>query len=91
MSPAITLRWRVSGQVQGVCFRASTRQQALQLGLDGSATNLADGRVEVIASGSQEALEALERWLHQGPPQARVAALESLPAPTSVAPGFVTG
>jgi acylphosphatase len=62
----------VSGKVQGVFFRASARQEALRLGIRGHARNLSDGRVEVVASGSAEALGELERWLWQGPPAARV-------------------
>ena len=89
--PPATARWRVSGRVQGVFFRASTREQALRLGLDGSAVNLADGRVEVVAAGSPAALAALEAWLRHGPPQARVDALEPLSPPALVAPGFVVG
>ena len=67
-----TARFLVSGRVQGVFFRASTRNEAERLGLAGSARNLDDGRVEVIASGPEDALAALERWLWQGPPSARV-------------------
>jgi acylphosphatase len=67
-----TARFVVSGRVQGVFFRASTRAQALRLGLAGSATNLDDGRVEVIAAGPDDALAELERWLQHGPPSARV-------------------
>ncbi|HKE49397.1 MAG TPA: acylphosphatase [Rhodanobacteraceae bacterium] len=67
-----TLRFVVSGRVQGVFFRASARNEAMRLGVEGSATNLDDGRVEVIAKGSDAALDALERWLRQGPPSARV-------------------
>jgi acylphosphatase len=66
-------RFWVRGKVQGVFFRASTRKQALRLGLSGSARNLADGRVEVIAAGDEESLEELARWLQQGPPAADVA------------------
>ena len=86
-------RWRVSGRVQGVFFRASTRDQALRLALDGSAVNLGNGGVEVIAAGSATALAELEEWLHQGPPQARVDALERLPDPDAgaIVPGFRTG
>jgi acylphosphatase len=65
-------RFLISGKVQGVFFRASTRQEALKLGLRGYARNLSDGRVEVIACGNAEALNALEGWLWQGPPSARV-------------------
>jgi acylphosphatase len=66
------VRFLVSGKVQGVFFRAATREQALALGLSGHAKNLADGRVEVLAAGDAAALRALERWLWQGPPHADV-------------------
>lgn len=65
-------RFLVSGRVQGVWFRASARDQALQLGLRGLARNLADGTVEVLAFGPAQALDALEAWLAIGPPQALV-------------------
>lgn len=68
-------RFLVRGKVQGVWFRASTREVALRLGLRGYARNLADGRVEVLASGDALALESLASWLRQGPPLARVDAL----------------
>ena len=58
-------RFFVRGKVQGVFFRASTREQALKLGLRGYAKNLPDGRVEVLAEGNASALDALERWLDQ--------------------------
>ena len=70
------MRFVVSGKVQGVFFRASTRAQAQRLGLRGYAKNLSDGRVEVLAVGAVDALEQLARWLQQGPPQARVDAVE---------------
>ena len=56
----------VKGHVQGVGFRWWTRARALELGLIGSATNLQDGRVEVVAQGSREACEALVALL-RGP------------------------
>lgn len=68
-------RFLVSGLVQGVFFRASTGVRARELGLTGYAKNLADGRVEVVASGTPDALAALEAWLHEGPPAARVDAV----------------
>ena len=67
-----TARFLVGGRVQGVFFRASTREQALALGLTGHAKNLDDGRVEVLAAGDGAAIDALEDWLQQGPPAARV-------------------
>lgn len=65
-------RFLVSGKVQGVFFRASARNEAVRLGLHGYARNLSDGRVEVIASGNDEAVSELEQWLWEGPPAARV-------------------
>lgn len=87
----IAARFLVTGKVQGVWFRASAREQALRLGLRGSAKNLADGGVEVIAIGSSEAVVELERWLWEGPPLAEVADVqrEDLDAPGGFA-GFVT-
>ena len=49
----------VTGRVQGVGFRWWTRARALELGLVGTATNLDDGRVEVVAEGSRPTCEAL--------------------------------
>jgi acylphosphatase len=65
-------RFLVSGRVQGVWFRASTRERAQELGLKGRAVNLADGRVEVIACGEPAALDALAAWLWHGPEMASV-------------------
>lgn len=56
----------VHGYVQGVGFRWFTRSQAMELGLVGSATNLADGRVEVVVEGSREACDQLLAWLRGG-------------------------
>lgn len=68
-------RFIVAGKVQGVCFRAATRDQAQRLQLTGYAKNLPDGSVEVLAVGESEALATLERWLWQGPPLAKVTAV----------------
>lgn len=68
-------RFIVTGRVQGVFFRASTREQALQLGLRGVARNLDDGSVEVVAVGEADAVDTLAQWLEIGPPQAQVAAV----------------
>jgi len=67
----------VSGRVQGVWFRASTREEALRLGLSGWVRNLPDGRVEWLAEGERAALEQLLAWSAQGPPHARVDSVES--------------
>jgi len=84
-------RFLISGKVQGVFYRASARDQALALGLIGYAKNLPDGRVEVIASGSGSALEALERWLWHGPPAARVEAVIREDCAAPAVHGFLTG
>jgi acylphosphatase len=68
-------RFLVGGRVQGVWFRAATRERALALHLHGFARNLADGGVEVVAVGPEPALDALEQWLWQGPPLAKVASV----------------
>ena len=85
------VRFIVSGRVQGVFFRASTREQALALGLAGHARNRSDGCVEVLAGGAPEALDALERWLQQGPPAARVDAVTREDLPEQELRGFHTG
>ncbi|MBL8197737.1 MAG: acylphosphatase [Chromatiales bacterium] len=70
-------RFMVSGKVQGVFFRASTARVAEQLQLRGWAKNLPDGRVEVLALGDLSAVGQLGQWLQQGPPRARVDAVET--------------
>lgn len=66
----------ISGRVQGVFFRDSTRSQALPLAITGHAVNLADGRVEVIACGDDAHIERLLEWLKVGPKQASVNSVE---------------
>lgn len=81
-------RFLVSGFVQGVCFRAATQARAHELGLGGHARNLADGCVEVIASGTPAALAELEDWLREGPPAARVDSVEREELPPQEHRGF---
>ncbi len=75
MSPldSICRRFFVSGKVQGVWYRAATREKALGLALSGYARNLSDGRVEVVVLGQHSAVRELELWLWEGPPAAAVA------------------
>jgi acylphosphatase len=72
LSAIIARRCYVSGRVQGVFYRASTCQRALELGCRGYARNLPDGRVEVLAVGDTDEVLALINWLWQGPPAAHV-------------------
>lgn len=67
----------VHGQVQGVGFRWWTRSRALELGLVGSASNLADGRVEVIAEGGRPACEQLLQLLGSGQAPGTVSSVSS--------------
>ncbi|PNU20052.1 acylphosphatase [Geothermobacter hydrogeniphilus] len=66
----------ISGRVQGVWYRGSTKDKARELGLTGWVRNLPDGRVEALACGPQEQIEALIQWCHQGPPAAQVSEVE---------------
>ena len=73
---AICKRIFVSGRVQGVFFRDSTRQFATNLKLTGGVRNLTDGRVEVQAMGDEVAVQALIKWLKIGPKFAKVSTIE---------------
>ena len=85
----ILRRFQVTGKVQGVYFRHSTRIEANRLGLRGTARNLPDGSVEVFALGDSSAVDALRVWLHHGPTHARVDDVrESEPGATEIPSGF---
>lgn len=85
-------RFVVRGRVQGVAYRATTRDHAIALGVVGRARNCADGSVEVMAVGTPNALKELERWLWQGPPAARVTDVFREPVPeTPTFRSFETG
>ncbi|MFB6156687.1 MAG: acylphosphatase [Haloferacaceae archaeon] len=62
----------VSGRVQGVYYRASTRDAARDAGVDGWVRNLDDGRVEAVFEGPADAVERMVEWCHDGSPAARV-------------------
>jgi acylphosphatase len=70
------IRLLISGRVQGVFFRAYTREEAQRLGLKGWVRNLNDGRVEVYAEGDPEKLKSLEALCRRGPPYAHVRSVE---------------
>ncbi len=71
----------VSGKVQGVFYRDSTRVQSSQLGLSGWVRNLDDGRVELKAFGPDHQLHKLVSWLEKGPMLARVSDVQVLTIP----------
>jgi acylphosphatase len=62
----------VKGRVQGVFYRYSTRERASDLGLNGWVRNLADGNVELQASGPRKDIETLILWCYEGPANAVV-------------------
>jgi acylphosphatase len=62
----------VRGRVQGVFFRASAQREAKRLGVTGWVKNRADGAVEILAEGEEDALKELNAWANHGPSAARV-------------------
>ncbi|WP_255167754.1 acylphosphatase [Natrononativus amylolyticus] len=62
----------VSGTVQGVYYRANTRDTARERGVDGWVRNLEDGRVEAVFEGPEEAVDSMIEWCHGGSPAAEV-------------------
>jgi acylphosphatase len=62
----------VTGQVQGVFFRAWMREQAAELGVTGWVRNCPDGRVDSHVEGDEAAVQQIVERLHRGPPAARV-------------------
>jgi acylphosphatase len=84
---AAARRFRISGRVQGVGYRAFAARAGRALSLRGGARNLDDGRVEVVASGPTHALDRLEAALGEGPRLSRVSRVEVeiLAAPPSPA------
>ena len=62
----------ISGRVQGVFFRAYTRDQAVARGLTGWVRNLPDGRVAAVFEGDREKIDSMLVWVQEGPPYAAV-------------------
>ena len=66
----------ISGRVQGVFFRAHTKELADELGLTGWVRNLPDGRVEAVFEGEEDAVKEVIEWCKRGPPLASVEKVE---------------
>jgi acylphosphatase len=71
------LHLRIHGRVQGVFYRASTREKAISLGLSGWVRNRSDGTVELVAEGVGDAIRELEAWCQDGPAMAQVTRVEA--------------
>lgn len=91
-APGLARRYAVTGNVQGVWYRASAARQAEALEVSGYARNCQDGSVEVLACGSAAALREFVGWLWVGPPDARVSAVTEIAAPATLPwpPDFTT-
>jgi acylphosphatase len=74
--------------VQGVWFRGSLRDLALELGIAGWARNCADGTVEAVLEGSEHVVLAALAWCRSGPPDARVATVSAAPGDPEGLSGF---
>jgi acylphosphatase len=85
----VRARVLIAGQVQGVSFRAYTRDKARAAGVEGWVRNLPDGRVEAIFEGSRPAVQRLVSWCYSGPTHAAVEKVEvSWEEPTGKEGGF---
>ncbi|PSQ13683.1 acylphosphatase [Halobacteriales archaeon QS_8_69_73] len=78
----------VSGTVQGVYYRANTRDTARERGVDGWVRNLEDGRVEAVFEGDDPDVEAIIEWCHTGSPRATVDDVEVEYGPPEGESGF---
>jgi acylphosphatase len=72
LSERVRAHVRVRGRVQGVFFRAETRERARSLGVGGWVRNAPDGSVEAALEGDRDRVESLVRWLGRGPSLAEV-------------------
>ncbi len=72
MPDQLCIQCIVKGVVQGVWYRANTKDQATALGLRGWVRNLPDGSVEVLVCGEKDKVLQLHEWLKKGPPRAKV-------------------
>ncbi len=68
----IRIRARIYGKVQGVFYRLSTQAAAQKAGVTGWVRNMADGSVEAVFEGNQEAVDTTLQWCYDGPDRARV-------------------
>jgi acylphosphatase len=88
MAASRTVQVRIEGRVQGVGYRAFAEMAAIELELSGWVRNRRDGSVEAVVQGEAEAVAEMLRRFHQGPPGARVDAVEIIGAGVGSFAGF---
>jgi acylphosphatase len=76
--------------VQGVFYRDTCRRLAIQNSVSGSATNLHDGRVEIVLEGDPGAVERVLAWCREGTPQSSVSSVEVIEEAPEGTTGFIT-
>jgi acylphosphatase len=76
-----TISITVTGKVQGVFYRQSTRENAVAAGITGTVSNLPDGSVHIMATGTKDQLDKLLQWCRQGPAKATVTGVEAKDEP----------
>lgn len=84
-----TISITISGLVQGVYYRQSAKEKALELGISGIVKNLPNGNVHILASGTADQLDELVHWCKQGPSLAKVKSVEVESVESQVFMGFV--
>ncbi len=71
----------ISGRVQGVFYRAYTKDQAEKLGVKGWVRNLPDGRVEAVFEGPDDVVDEMVKWCWKGSPMSKVEDVEVIEEP----------
>ena len=84
-----TISITVSGLVQGVYYRQSTKEKALELGISGIVKNLPNGNVHILATGTANQLDEFVHWCKQGPRLANVNSVDVEPVDRQVFMSFV--
>lgn len=83
-----TVSVKIEGLVQGVCYRAWTKETARSLGLDGTVRNCSDGSVEAVFAGPADKVDDMLKRCGEGPPDASVTKVTVIQEGGAVAPGF---
>lgn len=76
-----TISITISGKVQGVFYRQSAKQIAIELNIGGEVRNMPDGSVAIKATGTREQLDQFVQWCRQGPPDSVVTGVETQELP----------